>query len=181
MLDIARPTRGGSCIPDALTATNLKGASNAVRLHTIRHHCRQESQSLYEDILGFEPIGSTLRGAQAFKVKGATVVIYESQFAVTNKATAVTWSLGEHFDEMVKAIDAKGVPFEHYEFPGIVLEGHVQVARGGKPSRVAWFKPQNSTFRCASHAGDLSQRKDVPVHREEIYERVQAENAQQPE
>jgi hypothetical protein len=41
-------------------------------------------------VRGFEPIGSTLRGAQAFKVKGATVVIYESQFAGTNKATAVT-------------------------------------------------------------------------------------------
>jgi catechol 2,3-dioxygenase-like lactoylglutathione lyase family enzyme len=97
-------------------------------------------RSFYEGILGFEPIGSTLRGAQAFKVKGATLVIYESQFAGTNKATAVTWSLGEHFDAMVKALDTKGVPFEHYELPGVVLEGHVHVARDGEPSRVAWFK-----------------------------------------
>ena len=98
------------------------------------------ARSFYEEILGFKPIGSTLRGAQAFKVRGATVVIYESQFASTNQATAVTWTLGEHFDDMVKALDAKGVPFEHYELPGIVLEGHVHVARDGKPSRVAWFK-----------------------------------------
>ena len=98
------------------------------------------ARSFYEDILGFEPIGSTLRGAQAFKVKGATIVIYESQFAGTNKATTVTWSLGEHFEDMVKALDTKGVPFEHYEFSGIVLEGHVHVARDGNPSRVAWFK-----------------------------------------
>ena len=98
------------------------------------------ARSFYEGILGFEPIGSTLRGAQAFNVKGATVVIYESQFAGTNKATAVTWSLGEHFDDMVKALDAKGVPFERYAMPGIVLEGHVHVAREGSPSRVAWFK-----------------------------------------
>jgi hypothetical protein len=72
-----------------------------------------------------------LRGAQAFKVKGATVVIYESQFAGTNQATAVTWSLGEHFDDMVKALDAKGVPFEHYELSGIALEGHVHVVHEG--------------------------------------------------
>ena len=38
-------------------------------------------RSFYEGTLGFRPIGSTLRGAQAFKVKGATVVTYESQFA----------------------------------------------------------------------------------------------------
>jgi catechol 2,3-dioxygenase-like lactoylglutathione lyase family enzyme len=97
-------------------------------------------RSFYEGILGFKPIGSTLRGAQAFKVSGATVVIYESQFAGTNRATAVTWTLGEHFDDMVKELDAKGVPFEHYELPGIVLEGHVHAARDGEPSRVAWFK-----------------------------------------
>lgn len=97
-------------------------------------------RSFYEGILGFEPIGSTLRGAQAFKVRGATVVIYESQFAGTNQATAVTWTLGAHFDEMVKALDAKGVPFEHYKMTGVALEGHVHVVRDGSPSRVAWFK-----------------------------------------
>lgn len=100
----------------------------------------EAARSFYEHILGFEPIGSTLRGAQAFKVKGATVVIYESQFAGTNKATAVTWTLGKHFDDMVKALDAKGVPFEHYAMPGITLEGHVHVVQEGSPSRVAWFK-----------------------------------------
>jgi catechol-2,3-dioxygenase len=97
-------------------------------------------RSFYEGILGFEPIESAMRGAQAFKVQGATVVIYESQFAGTNQATAITWGLGEHFDDMVRSLDAKGVAFEHYEFPGIVREGHVHVARDGKPSRVAWFK-----------------------------------------
>jgi catechol 2,3-dioxygenase-like lactoylglutathione lyase family enzyme len=97
-------------------------------------------RSFYEGILGFEPIGSALRGAQAFKAGNGTVVIYESQFAGTNQATGVTWSLGEHFNDMVKALDAKGVPFEHYTLPGIALEGHVHVAKEGSPSRVAWFK-----------------------------------------
>jgi catechol 2,3-dioxygenase-like lactoylglutathione lyase family enzyme len=94
----------------------------------------------YEDILGLKPIGAPVRGAQTFGVKGGSVVIYESQFAGTNKATAVTWSLGEDFDDVVKALDAKGAPFVHYELPGIVLEGHVHVVQDGEPSRVAWFK-----------------------------------------
>lgn len=97
-------------------------------------------RSFYEGMLGFRPIGSTMRGAQTFSVKGGTAVIYESPFAGTNKATAVTWTLGDHFDDMVKALDAKGVPFEHYKLPGVVLEGHVHVVQEGGPSRVAWFK-----------------------------------------
>jgi catechol 2,3-dioxygenase-like lactoylglutathione lyase family enzyme len=100
----------------------------------------EAARSFYEGILGFKPIGATLRGAQAFKVAGGIVVIYESQFAGTNQATAVTWTLGERFDDLVKALDAKGVPFEHYKMPGVVLEGHVHVAQEGDPSRVAWFK-----------------------------------------
>ncbi|HEY1604472.1 MAG TPA: VOC family protein [Allosphingosinicella sp.] len=94
----------------------------------------------YESILGFRPIGQAVRGAQTFRVKGGTVVVYESQLAGTNKATAVTWTLGEHFDDLVESLDAKGVPFEHYEIEGVVLEGHVHVTEGGAPNRVAWFK-----------------------------------------
>jgi len=114
-------------------------------------------RSFYEGILGFRPIGSTLRGAQAFNVKGGTVVIYESQFAGTNKATAVTWTLGEHLDDMVKALDAKGVPFEHYEMPGVVLEGHVHVVQGGGPSRVAWFKDPEGNLHNLNNGNPLPQ------------------------
>jgi catechol 2,3-dioxygenase-like lactoylglutathione lyase family enzyme len=41
------------------------------------------------------------------------------------------------FYEDILGFEPKGVPFEHYELSGIVLEGHVHVARDGKPSRVA--------------------------------------------
>ncbi|HEY1929629.1 MAG TPA: VOC family protein [Caulobacteraceae bacterium] len=93
----------------------------------------------YEGILGFKPIGAAVRGAQSFRVSGAGVVIYESPLAGTNKATAVTWSVGDRLDEIVQALDARHVPFEHYEMPGVTLEGHVHVVGDGEPSRVAWF------------------------------------------
>ena len=114
------------------------------------------ARSFYEGILGFEPIGSTMRGAQAFKVGGGTVVIYESQFAGTNQATAVTWTLGEHFDDMVRALDEKGAPFEHYALPGIALEGHVHVARDGEPSRVAWFKDPDGNLHNLNNGNPLA-------------------------
>jgi catechol 2,3-dioxygenase-like lactoylglutathione lyase family enzyme len=114
-------------------------------------------RSFYEGILGFRPIGPTLRGAQAFRVGGGTVVIYQSQFAGTNRATAMTWTIGEHFDDMVKALDAKGVPFEHYELPDIVLEGHVHVAGDGEPSRVAWFKDPDGNLHNLNNGNPLPQ------------------------
>ena len=94
----------------------------------------------YEEILGLKPIGADMRGAQAFAVAGGTMVVYESQFAGTNQATAVTWTLGEELDATVKDLAAKGVAFEHYQWPGVILEGDVHVADGPGPSRVAWFK-----------------------------------------
>jgi catechol 2,3-dioxygenase-like lactoylglutathione lyase family enzyme len=98
------------------------------------------ARPFYERILGFGPIGTPVRGAQTFRVKDGTVVIYESQTAGTNKAASMTWTLGVAFDEVVKALDEKGVPFEHYKLAGVALEGHVHVRQDGEPSRVAWFK-----------------------------------------
>jgi catechol 2,3-dioxygenase-like lactoylglutathione lyase family enzyme len=99
-----------------------------------------KARPFYEGVLGFEPIGSDMRGAQAFKVAAGTVVVYESQFAGTNQATAVTWTLGDRFDDTVRELGGKGVRFEHYQWPGVTLEGDVHVAKDGAPSRVAWFK-----------------------------------------
>jgi hypothetical protein len=63
--------------------------------------------------------------------------VYESQYAGTNQATAVTWVVGNNVDEEVKTLRAKGVAFEHYDLPGTVREGDVHVAGD---IRVAWFK-----------------------------------------
>ena len=45
--------------------------------------------------------------------------------------------MGDSLDAIVRALTAKGVAFEHYDFPGTTRQGHVHVS--GK-TRVAWFK-----------------------------------------
>ena len=62
--------------------------------------------------------------------------VYRSQFAGTNKATALTWPV-EDVEAEVRALKAKGVTFEHYDMPGLRLEGDIHVAG---PMKVAWFK-----------------------------------------
>lgn len=45
--------------------------------------------------------------------------------------------VGDEIDTVVKALKSKGVVFEHYEMPGLTLEGDIHVGYGMK---VAWFK-----------------------------------------
>ena len=83
MLGMDQPIRvaHNGCIPDELSATNLQEhlmLSDFTASATVAVKNLKAVRSFYEGILGFKPIGSTLRGAQAFKVSGATVVIYES-------------------------------------------------------------------------------------------------------
>jgi catechol 2,3-dioxygenase-like lactoylglutathione lyase family enzyme len=62
--------------------------------------------------------------------------VYRSEFAGTNKATAVTWEVDD-IDAEVAALKAKGVTFEHYDMPRLRREGDLYVADGYK---IAWFK-----------------------------------------
>ena len=75
------------------------------------------------------------------------VLIYQSQLAGTNKATAATWIVDD-VDGAVREQKGKGVAFEHYDFPNGKLEGDVHVM-GGR--RSAWFKdPDGNILAIAS-------------------------------
>ena len=67
----------------------------------------------------------------------STIVVYESQFAGTNKATSATWGVGDELDSIVSTLKKKGVPFEHYNMPGAELDGDIH--KFGD-FRAAWFK-----------------------------------------
>lgn len=45
------------------------------------------------------------------------LMVYESQFAGTNRATTVTWRVGEEIDAIVERLGRKNVWFEHYDLP----------------------------------------------------------------
>ncbi len=95
------------------------------------------ARKFYEGALGLTPVHE--EGDQVVVMKsGDTLVnVYRSEFAGTNKATAVTWAVGDEIERKVKALKDKGVVFEHYDMPGTTLEGDIHVGYGMK---VAWFK-----------------------------------------
>ena len=97
----------------------------------------ERARKFYEDTLGLTQIGSEGQEVIIFKSGNTLINVYQSQYAGTNKATAVTWVVGQDVEGFVQQLKAKGVAFEHYDMPGVTRNGDVHVADDMK---VAWFK-----------------------------------------
>ncbi len=96
------------------------------------------ARRFYEDKLGLEPDGAEGHGVVTYKTGGSSLMVYVSQFAGTNQATSATWSVGGDFDDILQALQSRGVAFEHYDgLPQVAREGDVHHADGLK---LAWFK-----------------------------------------
>ena len=95
------------------------------------------ARKFYEGTLGLKPVGTEGEEVVAYRSGGSTILVYHSQYAGTNKATAMTWTAGKELDGIVGALKGKGVKFEHYDMPGMKREGDVHVAGD---MRAAWFK-----------------------------------------
>ena len=95
------------------------------------------ARTFYEGTLGLTKVGSEGDELIVYRSGKTTLNVYRSREAGTNKATAVTWTVGDKMDDIVRALKAKGVVFEHYDMPGLTLKGDVH---GGGDMKVAWFK-----------------------------------------
>jgi catechol 2,3-dioxygenase-like lactoylglutathione lyase family enzyme len=96
----------------------------------------QAAKKFYEGILGLtvDAEGDELIVYQSGK---STLNVYRSREAGTNKATAVTWAVGDDVERVVRDLKAKGVRFEHYDMPDMKREGDIHI---GADMKVAWFK-----------------------------------------
>jgi catechol 2,3-dioxygenase-like lactoylglutathione lyase family enzyme len=97
----------------------------------------KSARTFYEDKLGLKPLDGKEPGVVTYNAGRSTLFIYESEFAGTNKATAVTWVVGDSIANVVEDLKAKGVSFERYDFPGAKMEDDVHVTGAIK---AAWFK-----------------------------------------
>jgi extradiol dioxygenase family protein len=90
----------------------------------------------YGGKLGLRKARSEETQVLVYQSGNSTILVYQSQFAGTNQATAVTWAVDD-VDGTVRALKEKGVVFERYDFPNVKHEGDVHVF-GNR--RNAWFK-----------------------------------------
>jgi extradiol dioxygenase family protein len=91
--------------------------------------------AFYEGKVGLERGPGDEKQVITYKSGNSKLLVYESQYAGTNKATAVTWAVPD-VTALVDKLKAKGVKFERYDFPGVTHEGDVHVM--GKRKN-AWF------------------------------------------
>jgi len=94
------------------------------------------AKKFYEGKLGLKQVKTDETGVQAYLSGKSSVLVYESQYAGTNQATAVTWEV-DQVEKVVQALKAKGVSFEHYDLPGTTRKGDVHLTGSLK---AAWFK-----------------------------------------
>jgi catechol 2,3-dioxygenase-like lactoylglutathione lyase family enzyme len=87
----------------------------------------QRARDFYEGTLGLEP-SELAPGFVLYKSGSSVVMVYPSEHAGTNQATAATWAVGDDLDAIVRDLQAKGASFEHYDdLPEVTREGDVHV------------------------------------------------------
>jgi catechol 2,3-dioxygenase-like lactoylglutathione lyase family enzyme len=95
------------------------------------------ARKFYEGTLGLEVVEDAGTQALTFDSGRSRLVVYRSQYAGTNQATAVTWMVGEELAAIVHGLKERGVEFERYEMPGLTETGEIHAFGDLK---TAWFK-----------------------------------------
>ena len=106
----------------------------------------------YSEKLGLEPVSEDEYGGVQYEAGGVMFLVYLSQFAGTNKATAAGFRVDD-FDEAVAALRSKGVVFEDVDFGemGSTVDGVITLADG--KDKAAWFKDSEGNILSLSTIG----------------------------
>jgi catechol 2,3-dioxygenase-like lactoylglutathione lyase family enzyme len=108
----------------------------------------KRARRFYEDTLGLTAVPNGMDDILEYRAGGTSFVVYPSEYAGTNKATALTWSVGDRLDREVEALKRKGVTFEQYDLPGTVRKGDIH--ESGE-IRNAWFKDPDGNIHALSN------------------------------
>ena len=104
------------------------------------------ARKFYEGVLGLKPVGPENPAAMTLKSGSSTVIVYESTYAGSNKATAANWLLGKNeIEKVVQGLRERGVVFEHYDIPGMTRDGDIHAMGDFK---TAWFKDPDGNILC---------------------------------
>ena len=95
------------------------------------------ARKFYEGTLGLKQVDAEGDELIVFESGKTSLFVYRSEYAGTNKATAVTWIVGDDIENDVRALRARGVAFEHYDMADMKRDGDIHV---GGDMKVAWFK-----------------------------------------
>lgn len=107
------------------------------------------AKTFYSDVLGLNLADTSNEGMLGYRTGNTWLTVYQSDFAGTNQANAVSWDVGVELDNIVAGLKAKGVVFEHYDDMG--REGDIHVCGS---MRLAWFKdPDGNILHLVGSSG----------------------------
>jgi len=107
------------------------------------------AKTFYSDVLGLNLADTSNEGMLGYRTGNTWLTVYQSDFAGTNQANAVSWDVGVELDNIVAGLKAKGVTFEHYDDMG--REGDIHVCGS---MRLAWFKdPDGNILHLVGSSG----------------------------
>ncbi|GAA4455089.1 VOC family protein [Phytohabitans houttuyneae] len=94
------------------------------------------ARKFYEGTLGLTPLQEAAGGIM-YRCGEGKLFVYESEYAGTNKATAVSFSVTDkQFDEEIDQLRKKGVTFLTFEYEGMEWKDDVMVS---EEMRAVWF------------------------------------------
>ena len=93
------------------------------------------ARKFYEQTIGLMP-KEEYAGGVIYECGGAEVFLYPTTNAGTSRASQAYWQVDD-VEAEVAELKARGVVFEEYDMPGVVMRN--SVATGGG-ARTAWFK-----------------------------------------
>jgi catechol 2,3-dioxygenase-like lactoylglutathione lyase family enzyme len=113
----------------------MLGNADAIATVAVKDVAR--ARKFYEGVLDLQV--ATAQGSEAvmFKSGSSSVIVYRSELAGTNKATAINWMVGKDLEKVVQGLRERGVTFEHYDLPGLTRHGDIHAFGDFKS---AWFK-----------------------------------------
>jgi catechol 2,3-dioxygenase-like lactoylglutathione lyase family enzyme len=112
----------------------------------------ERAKRWYSDKLGLDPVEEDEYGGAQYETGGGTFLVYTSEFAGTNKATAAGFRV-ENFDAAIAELRANGVVFEEVEFAelGASVDGVISTPDG--KDKAAWFKDSEGNILSLSTIG----------------------------
>lgn len=93
------------------------------------------AKAFYADKLDMKPADGP-EGVLRYEYGDSHFLVYPSEFAGTNKATAAMWEV-DNLESTVTALKERGVRFQEFEMEGVSMDDSILTSPDG--IRAAWF------------------------------------------